>query len=122
MKKNFIMIALASVLMMPVSCTKNEMDVPVDNVPSNDFDLKEMTFEAVPEDGATKTSIDLGTGVVSWNEGDAIKLVWELSKNVGSSTSETLTAENIVEGTASFSVEAPADFENETTEATSRHM
>ena len=122
MKKNFIMIALASVLMMPVSCTKNEIDVPVDNVPSNDFDLKEMTFEAVPEDGATKTSINLGTGVVSWNEGDAIKLVWELSKNVGSSTSETLTAENIVEGTASFSVEAPADFENETTEETSRHM
>lgn len=122
MKKNFMMIALASVLMMPVSCTKNELDAPEDKAPSYDFDLKEMTFEAVPEDGATKTSIDLGTGVVSWNEGDAIKLVWELSKNVGSSTSETLTAENIVEGTASFSVEAPADFENETTEATSRHM
>ena len=122
MKKNFMMIALASVLMMPVSCTKNEMNAPEDKAPSYDFDLKEMTFDAVPEDGATKTSIDLGTGVVSWNEGDAIKLVWELSKNVGSSTSETLTAENIVEGTASFSVEAPADFENETTEETSRHM
>ena len=122
MKKNFMMIALASVLMMPVSCTKNEMNAPEDKAPSYDFDLKEMTFDAVPEDGATKTSIDLGTGDVSWNEGDAIKLVWELSKNVGSSTSETLTAENIVEGTASFSVEAPADFENETTEETSRHM
>ena len=121
MKKNFMMIALASVLMMPVSCTKNEMDAP-QSAPSYDFDLKEMTVSAVPEDGITKTSINLEDGVVSWTAGDAIKLAWELGKEVGYSTSATLKADDIVEGVASFVVSAPSDFDNETSGAASRHM
>ena len=121
MKKNFMMIALASVLMMPVSCTKNEMDAP-QSAPSYDFDLKEMTVSAVPEDGITKTSINLEDGVVSWTAGDAIKLAWELGKEVGYSTSATLKADDIVEGVASFVVSAPSDFDNETSGAESRHM
>ena len=122
MKKNFIRIALASVLMMPVSCMMNELETSVDTAPSYEFDLKEMTFEAVAEDGATKTSIDLEAGLVSWNVGDDIKLTWELGKAVGYATSDALNEDDITEGTASFYVSAPTDFEKETSEYESRHM
>ena len=120
MKKNFIMIALASVLMMPVSCTK-EMDAPQGPVAENEFDLVEMTFKAQTE-ASTKTAIDLEDGTVTWTAGDAIKFVWELDKIVGEASSAALTADDIAEGTATFNVSAPSDFENETSEYESRHL
>ena len=120
MKKNFIMIALASVLMMPVSCTKNEIDAP--KGPSQaDFDLVEMTFEAQTE-VSTKTAIDLAEGTVTWTAGDAIKLVWELDKAVGEASSAALTADDIAAGSATFNVSAPSDFAKETSGHESRHM
>ena len=120
MKKNFIMIALASVLMMPVSCTKNEIDAP--KGPSQaDFDLVEMTFEAQTE-VSIKTAIDINEGTVTWIAGDAIKLVWELDKTVGEASSATLTADDIAEGSATFNVSAPSDFAMETSGHESRHM
>lgn len=121
MKKNFIMIALASVLMMPVSCTKNEMDAPK-GPSSSEFDLVEMSFTALTEGNGTKTSIDLSDGSVNWAAGDAIKLTWELSKEVSEASSEVLTADDIVDGSATFKVAVPSDFQNEDTEYTSRHM
>lgn len=120
MKKNFIMIALASVLMMPVSCTKNEMDVP-QGPSSSEFDLVEMTLEAQTE-ASTKTAIDLAEGTVTWTAGDAIKLVWELDKAVGEASSAALTADDIAAGSAIFNVSAPSDFAKETSDHASRHM
>ena len=121
MKKNFIMIALASVLMMPVSCTKNEMDAP-QGPSSSEFDLVEMSFTALTEGNGTKTSIDLSDGSVNWAAGDAIKLAWELSGEVSEASSEVLTADDIVDGSATFKVAVPSDFQNKDTEYTSRHM
>lgn len=120
MKKNFMMIALASVLMMPVSCTKNEMDVP-QGPSSSEFDLVEMTFEAQTE-VSTKTAIDINEGTVTWTAGDAIKLVWELDKTVGEASSATLTTDDIADGSATFNVSAPSDFAKETSSHESRHM
>ena len=121
MKKNFIMIALASVLMMPVSCTKNEMDAP-QGPSSSEFDLVEMSFTALTEGNGTKTSIELSDGSVNWAAGDAIKLTWELSKEVSEASSEVLTADDIVDGSATFKVAVPSDFQKKDTEYTSRHM
>ena len=121
MKKNFIMIALASVLMMPVSCTKNEMDVP-QGPSSSEFDLVEMSFTALTEGNGTKTSIELSDGSVNWAAGDAIKLTWELSEEVSEASSEVLTADDIVDGSATFKVAVPSDFQKKDTEYTSRHM
>lgn len=121
MKKNFIMIALASVLMMPVSCTKNEMDAP-QGPSSSEFDLVEMSFTALTEGNGTKTSINLSDGSVNWASGDAIKLTWELAKEVSEASSEVLTADDIVDGSATFKVAVPSDFQNKDTEYTSRHM
>ena len=120
MKKNFIMIALASVLMMPVSCTKNEMDAP-QGPSSSEFDLVEMTLEAQTE-ASTKTAIDLAEGTVTWTAGDAIKLVWELDEAVGEASSAALTSDDIAAGSAIFNVSAPSDFAKETSDHASRHM
>ena len=120
MKKNFIMIALASVLMMPVSCTKNEMDAP-QGPSSSEFDLVEMSFTALTEGNGTKTSI-LSDGSVNWAAGDAIKLTWELSEEVSEASSEVLTSDDIVDGSATFKVAVPSDFQKKDTEYTSRHM
>lgn len=121
MKKNFMIMALASVLMMPVSCTK-EMEAPQEPSANHGFDLVEMTFDAVTEGGKTKTTIDLSDGSVAWTAGDAVKFVWELAKEVGSSVSEGLTEGDITKETASFTAEVPSDFIKETSDYSSRHL
>ena len=113
--------ALASVLMMPVSCTK-EMEAPQEPSANHGFDLVEMTFDAVTEGGKTKTTIDLSDGSVAWTAGDAVKFVWELAKEVGSSVSEGLTEGDITKETASFTAEVPSDFIKETSDYSSRHL
>lgn len=121
MKKNFMIMALASVLMMPVSCTK-EMEAPQEPSANHGFDLVEMTFDAVTEGGKTKTTIDLSDGSVAWTAGDAVKFVWELAKEVGSSVSEGLAEGDITKETASFTAEVPSDFMKETSDYSSRHL
>ena len=122
MKKNFIVIALASVLMMPVSCTKNEIDAPKGPA-QTEFDLVEMTLEAQTE-ASTKTAIQFNENeaAVTWTAGDAIKLIWELGKAVGDASSTALTADDIAEGSAVFCVSAPSDFANKNSAYESRHM
>ena len=106
MKRNLIIMALASVLMMPVSCTK-EMEAPQEPSANHEFDLVEMTFDAVTEGGKTKTTIDPSDGSVTWTAGDAVKFVWELAKEDGSSVSEGLAEGDITKETASFTAEVP---------------
>lgn len=121
MKRNLIIMALASVLMMPVSCTK-EMEAPQEPSANHEFDLVEMTFDAVTEGGKTKTTIDLSDGSVTWTAGDAVKFVWELAKEDGSSVSEGLAEGDITKETASFTAEVPSDFMKETSDYSSRHL
>lgn len=126
MKKNFIMIALASVLMMPVSCTKNEMDVP------QEPDAGELTFVAYAEGGDSKTTLNEENGSVAWAVGDQIKFDYELEKVAGESVKSTvLTDGDINEGAATFKASLPQAFamstaDYEATLATgaenSRHM
>lgn len=105
MKKLFAIFALG-LMLMPVSCVKeqfdaNEQDVPVTGV----------TFKAVME-GTTKTTLDEeGTGKVAWAVGDAVKFVWELDgkDGVGYAESATLT-ELSDDGSAEFTAEVPAVF------------
>ena len=121
MKRNLIIMALASVLMMPVSCTK-EMEAPQEPSANHEFDLVEMTFDAVTEGGKTKTTIDPSDGSVTWTAGDAVKFVWELAKEDGSSVSEGLAEGDITKETASFTAEVPSDFMKETSDYSSRHL
>ena len=77
MKKNFMMIALASVLMMPVSCTKNELEAPQGPAAG------ELTFVAYAEGGDSKTTLNDEDGSVAWAVGDQIKFDYELDKVAG---------------------------------------
>ena len=111
MKKNFIMIALASVLMMPVSCTKNEMDAP------QGPDAGELTFVAYAEGGDSKTTLNEEDGSVAWAVGDQIKFDYELEKVAGESVKSTvLTDGDINEGAATFKASLPQAFAMSTKE------
>ena len=119
MKKNFIMIALASVLMMPVSCTKNELEAP--QVPA----AGELTFVAYAEGGDSKTTLNEEDGSVAWAIGDQIKFDYELEKVAGEAVLSSVLAEgNIVEGAATFTAALPEAFTMSTKEyeGESRHL
>jgi len=119
MKKNFIMIALASVLMMPVSCTKNELEAPQGPAAG------ELTFVAYAEGGDSKTTLNEEDGSVAWAIGDQIKFDYELEKVAGEAVLSSVLAEgNIVEGAATFTAALPEAFtmSTEEYEGESRHM
>lgn len=119
MKKNFIMIALASVLMMPVSCTKNELEAPQGPAAG------ELTFVAYAEGGDSKTTLNEEDGSVAWAIGDQIKFDYELDKVAGEAVLSSVLAEgNIVEGAATFTAALPEAFTMSTKEyeGESRHM
>ena len=119
MKKNFIMIALASVLMMPVSCTKNELEAPQGPAAG------ELTFVAYAEGGDSKTTLNEEDGSVAWAIGDQIKFDYELEKVAGEAVLSSVLAEgNIVEGAATFTAALPEAFAMSTKEykGESRHM
>ena len=119
MKKNFIMIALASVLMMPVSCTKNELEAPQGPA------VGELTFVAYAEGGDSKTTLNEEDGSVAWAIGDQIKFDYELEKVAGEAVLSSVLAEgDIVEGAATFTAALPEAFTMSTKEyeGESRHM
>lgn len=119
MKKNFMMIALASVLMMPVSCTKNELEAPQGPAAG------ELTFVAYAEGGDSKTTLNEEDGSVAWAIGDQIKFDYELEKVAGEAVLSSVLAEgDIVEGAATFTAALPEAFTMSTKEydGESRHM
>lgn len=119
MKKNFIMIALASVLMMPVSCTKNELEAPQGPAAG------ELTFVAYAEGGDSKTTLNEEDGSVVWAIGDQIKFDYELEKVAGEAVlSSVLAEEDIAQGAATFTAALPEAFAMSTKEyeGESRHM
>ena len=119
MKKNFMMIALASVLMMPVSCTKNELEAPQGPAAG------ELTFVAYAEGGDSKTTLNDEDGSVAWAVGDQIKFDYELEKVAGEAVLSSVLAEgDIVEGAATFTAALPEAFTMSTKEydGESRHM
>lgn len=118
----YFVIALSSLLLL--GCAK-EMNAPEEQKPAVNQDLVSMTFKATVEDGATttRTELNTSTGAVSWAEDDQIKLVWEVNKEMGDATSAALVAGDIVEGTATFSVEGvPSTFGESSFEGSSRHL
>lgn len=119
MKKNFMMIALASVLMMPVSCTKNELEAPKGPAAG------ELTFVAYAEGGDSKTTLNEEDGSVAWAIGDQIKFDYELEDVAGEAVLSSVLAEgDIVEGAATFTAALPEAFTMSTKEydGESRHM
>ena len=119
MKKNFMMIALASVLTMPVSCTKNELEAPQGPAAG------ELTFVAYAEGGDSKTTLNDEDGSVAWAIGDQIKFDYELEKVAGEAVLSSVLAEgDIVEGAATFTAALPEAFTMSTKEyeGESRHM
>lgn len=119
MKKNFIMIALASVLMTPVSCTKNELEAPQGPAAG------ELTFVAYAEGGDSKTTINEEDGSVAWAIGDQIKFDYELDNVAGEAVlSSVLAEEDIAQGAATFTATLPEAFTMSTKEydGESRHL
>lgn len=105
MKKNFMMIALASVLMMPVSCTKNELEAP------QGPEAGELTFVAYAEGGDSKTTLNEEDGSVAWAAGDQIKFDYELEKVAGEAVLSSMLVEgDIVDGAAEFKAALPQAF------------
>lgn len=128
MKRMFLLFGLAATV---VACGK-EIVMEISPVTSKDPHLVQMTFEAVTE-GSTKTSIDMETniGAVSWEEGDAVKFMWELTPtdnavepyNSSAHGSARSTETDINDGVARFTVnDMNADFGLSTSNYKSRHM
>ena len=106
MKKIFAIISLAA-LMMPVSCMKDELAGPETGINPG----KTMTFTAVMEGAATKTSINEQTGAVAWAVGDAIKFDYAIGKTDSEPVVSAPLAEgDIQNGYASFKAGVPTEF------------
>ena len=106
MKKIFAIISLAA-LMMPVSCMKDELAGPETGINPG----KTMTFTAVMEGAATKTSINEQTGAVAWAVGDAIKFDYAIGKTDSEPVVSAPLAEgDIQNGSASFKAVVPTEF------------
>ena len=109
MVKYFIISVAA--LTVFVACNQNEKDFDKESATEPVIETVQMTFRAATEDSPTKTTLNEGTGSVSWAVGDAVKFVYELDKTPGYITSDALAAEDIDgEGVATFTASVPAAF------------
>lgn len=110
MKKLLAFFALG-LMMMPVSCVKEQFSGNGQGVP-----VTALTFKAVME-GTTKSTLDENTGKVAWAVGDAIKFAWELDgkEGVGYAESAALTVIND-DGSVDFTADAPSVFLEKTEE------
>lgn len=109
MKKLFAFFALGLMVMMPVSCVKDQLGDNEQNVPAEGT-----TFKAVME-GATKTVLDEETGKVAWAVDDAVKFAWELDGTPYYDVSAPLS-EIAADGSAEFTTAVPSVFKYMTEE------
>lgn len=104
MKKLLAFFALG-LMMMPVSCVKEQFSGNEQGVP-----VTALTFKAVME-ATTKSTLDENTGKVAWVVGDAIKFAWELDGKDGVGYTESAPLTGLAEdGSAEFTAEVPAVF------------
>ena len=104
MKKLLAFFALG-LMMMPVSCVKEQFSGNGQGVP-----VTALTIKAVME-ATTKSTLDENTGKVAWAVGDAIKFTWELDGKDGVGYAESAALTELAEdGSAEFTAEVPAVF------------
>lgn len=113
MNRFFTILSMAAVVF--AACDK-ENETPGQKI--DPAELVEVTFDVSAkkstisdvEKASTKTEIK-DNGTVLWSVGDKVSVFYEVNGEIGSSESETLTAENIeADGSASITVKVPAAF------------
>ena len=103
-----IMLMSAVVVTLLSSCVKDSISEPDFNTDSNG-----VTFTASME-LATKTTLDTETGEVAWAVGDVVKFDYEIGQeDCEPVVSQPLTAEDIVDGIARFTVDVPEAYKSD---------
>lgn len=117
MNKYLHYIILAGMAVM--SCNKTETDMPfAEPAPDAQPATVQMTFTGIAETG-TKTSLDAGTGNVSWVAGDKVKFIYEVDKTPGEAISDGITLNG---SHASITASVPATFGEKEFTGSSRHL